>query len=328
MLSLVANKTQNAVIITDPEGMIRYVNRGFEKLTGYQLEEIKGKKPGSFLQREGTSAETRKAIRASLDAEEPFYGEILNYTKDGQPYWTSLSINPVIESGLVRHFIAVQADITAVKQSALDFTLKLDAISGALLILETDVNSQPEASNPLLENKLEGHIDIQDFAFEIFEQVSDEQLEKLKNGDFISNTFEIERDDFLIAIDARICGLRNFEDNVYRFVMFGLDITARRELIHQTQVAMGRLVDNSQKIAEFIDTISQISEQTSLLSLNAAIEAARAGESGKGFAVVADEVRDLSKNTQHSSEAIRKLVTGTVDDINQLADFIKQINMQ
>ena len=50
MLSLVANETDNAVIITDPNGYIQYVNNGFERLTGYALSEVKGKKPGSFLQ--------------------------------------------------------------------------------------------------------------------------------------------------------------------------------------------------------------------------------------------------------------------------------------
>ena len=50
LLSLVANETDNAIVITDKDGLIQYVNQGFTKLTEYSLEEVRGKKPGHFLQ--------------------------------------------------------------------------------------------------------------------------------------------------------------------------------------------------------------------------------------------------------------------------------------
>ncbi|MEG0775078.1 methyl-accepting chemotaxis protein [Clostridium sp.] len=71
------------------------------------------------------------------------------------------------------------------------------------------------------------------------------------------------------------------------------------------------------------DAISQITEQTNLLSLNASIEAARAGESGRGFAVVADEIRKLAEESKNSTEKIRRIVE-TIQSKSEKA--VKAIN--
>jgi methyl-accepting chemotaxis protein len=70
---------------------------------------------------------------------------------------------------------------------------------------------------------------------------------------------------------------------------------------------------NSIEIGAITEAISQISEQTNLLSLNAAIEAARAGEQGKGFAVVAEEVRKLASQSALSAAQVKDLISGIQD---------------
>ncbi len=72
MLSLVANETDNAVIISDSDGLIEYVNNGFYRLTGWSLEEVRGKKPGSFLQGEETAPRTVDVIRQKLKNRDAF----------------------------------------------------------------------------------------------------------------------------------------------------------------------------------------------------------------------------------------------------------------
>ncbi|MEQ3639352.1 MAG: PAS domain S-box protein [Alteromonas sp.] len=319
MLSLVANETDNAVIISDADGLIEYVNNGFYRLTGWSLEEVKGKKPGSFLQGEETDHRTVDVIRQKLKNREAFYDEILNYRKDGSPYWTSLSINPVFKEGQLVNFIAVQADITRVKQMALDFTNKLNAIGSALVLLEMEPDGKLIEANKLLKETIKGAYDSKDFARELMSRLTVEDKAQLNSTGFVSKILEFKNNDKYLAFDARVSALKNFNGQITRYVFFAINVSSRKQAVNDTQGAMQELLTTSQTISTIVGTINSISEQTNLLALNAAIEAARAGEMGRGFAVVADEVRTLAGNSQSSSNEIDNLVKTTVSKIEELA---------
>jgi twitching motility protein PilJ len=92
-----------------------------------------------------------------------------------------------------------------------------------------------------------------------------------------------------------------------------------REQIQETAKRIKRLGESSQEIGEIVQLISDITEQTNVLALNAAIQAASAGEAGRGFPVVAAEVQRLAERsaeaTKHIGAIVRSIQSDTQDTV-------------
>lgn len=133
LLSKVASKTHIGVIITDAEGITEWVNEGFTELTGYTLEDIAGMKPGDLLQGEDSDPGTIKEITQNLNAHISFKSELINYHKNGAPYWVKLTIDPVFDDqGTLTSYIAIQEDITKNKEMELQLLQSNQDLKDAL----------------------------------------------------------------------------------------------------------------------------------------------------------------------------------------------------
>ncbi len=112
-LSMVTEETSNIIIIAGSDRKIEWVNKGFTNITGFTLEEVVGESPGNFLQGINTDQETKKEISEALFKGKSFKGTILNYSKNGIPYWNDLSINPIKGTdGNIVKYISVASDVT------------------------------------------------------------------------------------------------------------------------------------------------------------------------------------------------------------------------
>jgi PAS domain S-box-containing protein len=116
-LSRVVEQSYAAIVITNRKGQIDYVNPRFEELTGYTMEEVRGRNPRLLRSSDIPNSEFTRLWR-TITRGEIWRGEFHNRRKDGTFYWESACVSPVLdEGGRITHFLAVKEDITERKQT-------------------------------------------------------------------------------------------------------------------------------------------------------------------------------------------------------------------
>ncbi|MFN8361166.1 MAG: PAS domain-containing protein [Candidatus Kapaibacterium sp.] len=120
-LSMITQRTQNAVIITDKHGAIEWVNEAFTEISGYKLPEVITKKPGDILQGPETDLETVRYMHNQIKHLETFSCEVINYRKDGTPYWVRIQAQPIFDlQGNLTQYFAIEEDISDSKRMMID----------------------------------------------------------------------------------------------------------------------------------------------------------------------------------------------------------------
>jgi len=112
LLATVVEQSAESVMITDPDGTIRYVNPAYERVTGYEWQEVVGKKPS--LLKSGQEPEYKyRLLWQKITSGKVWQGKLVNRKKDGSLFTEALTIAPVMDHhGEIRHFVAVKRDIT------------------------------------------------------------------------------------------------------------------------------------------------------------------------------------------------------------------------
>jgi twitching motility protein PilJ len=124
------------------------------------------------------------------------------------------------------------------------------------------------------------------------------------------------------AVAERSVAIANKGSEVVQSTISGMDNI--REQIQETSKRIKRLGESSQEIGDIISLITDIADQTNILSLNAAIQASMAGDAGRGFAVVADEVQRLAERSAAATKQIEALVKTIQNDTNEAVISMEQ----
>ena len=156
--------TRMPMILTDPnqpDNPIAFANKAFLDLTGYEEKEILGRNC-RFLQGSQTDREAVAELRRAVAAKESIALEILNYRRDGSPFWNAVFIGPVYDtSGKLLYFFASQLDVTRRRETEQAFrqAQKTEAIGQLTAGLAHDFNNLLQVVNgnlELLANKVDG----------------------------------------------------------------------------------------------------------------------------------------------------------------------------
>ena len=116
-ISLVARFTNNLVIITDDQAKIIWVNDAFTKIMGYDIAEIKGKKPSEFIHGPLSDLYTSQLIKDAIKRNLPFKEEIIHYTKKKSPIWIMADGQPILgDSNQLLKYVIIETDITFQKK--------------------------------------------------------------------------------------------------------------------------------------------------------------------------------------------------------------------
>jgi len=154
-LSSVVEHSPEVIVITNPEGIIEYVNPKFTDITGYTAEEIKGKTP-SFLQDNKSDKDIAKSIWKQISSGKEWKGNFIDTRKDGKHFWESISISPLKnDNNTIVNYIIIIEDITLqieqnirLRDGEEKFRTLLENIPVA--IFRTDISGKILSANPAM----------------------------------------------------------------------------------------------------------------------------------------------------------------------------------
>lgn len=279
---------EEAVCISDPnqpDNPLVFVNPAFETLTRYASHEVMGRNC-RFLTGPETSRQARDQIRTTIAERRACKVELLNYRKDGTPFWNELSISPIYNAmGAVTHYVGFQRDITerveaeaTIRQAARELheseaklRLILDHLP-ALLWMTNDQLEMVAVHGNLLERLLRTPDSVLGHSIPEILESEDPQdgflaahLSALQ-GEAVTDEIPSRAGRIL---EVRVAPLRTAQQQLVGCVGLALDITERKQTEAALQASQSRLTAT---IASALDAILVVGEEHRVLFFNVAAE--------------------------------------------------------
>lgn len=197
-------------------------------------------------------------------------------------------------------------------------------VSGATDTLESSAQEVRQASNVMKDYSVNIIQAIDEINDGITKQ-SEHAEECVRKTDTLSE--EIQN---VSSIAGQVEGLVSEAENMINHGMqmvqtLGERATKTTDVTIKVETSIEELKKESEIINEFVETITDISEQTNLLSLNASIEAARAGEAGRGFAVVASQIQKLADQSNESANQIDQIIHALIEDSEKAVKTMDEV---
>ena len=171
--SVVTNTTESVAILDispqAPHPRIVYINGGFQEMTGYDEDDVRNRSL-SFLAGEDTDSEEMQKMTNAIENRKQAEVELINYRKDGSPFWTQISVVPVENSqGDYSHMVAIGRDITDRKESE----KKLQESLSEKEVLLSEIHHRVKNNLALVSGMLQ---------MQVFDEDNEEVINKLNNS--------------------------------------------------------------------------------------------------------------------------------------------------
>jgi PAS domain S-box-containing protein len=248
-----ARATTSGIMITDASGRIEWVNPAWERFSGYALAEVQGKRPREFLHGPETHTEEKEFISNAVRSGQSAKGEMINYRKNGEPFWIDLEMQPMRnEVGEIANFFAIVDDITERRRHAEEQRQLNERLGLALKALDCGVWDYDMLANRQTWDQRQCEIygftpsaipgNIESFYKVVhpddIQQVRDACADACEHGNAFEYSFRIIRPDGALRhISAHGIVRRDESGKPVRMVGLDRDVTSAMELREQLRVS-------------------------------------------------------------------------------------------
>ena len=297
------NRTQAVIEFTN-EGVCLTANDNFCSITGYRLDEFKGRHHSLFVESAQRDSAEYKQFWRDLNDGKFQTAEYKRVGKGGKEIWIQATYNPMFDiNGKVHRIVKFATDITSRKVAERN-------LKATIKVVSDNAQALSSASEELTA---------------VSQQMSSNTEETATQANVVAAAAEqVSRNVATVAASAEemSASVKEIAQNASEAARVASEAVG---VARDTNTTITKLGDSSIEIGKVVKVITSIAEQTNLLALNATIEAARAGEAGKGFAVVANEVKELAKQTATATEDISRKINVIQGDTTSAIAAIKQI---